>query len=79
MTRKVPLETAAEEVCNQSTIPPLIFDLPPEQARQRLEDAQSIPVYMYPAKYPSEILIHGIGARYLFILFHPIITQEQIT
>ncbi len=50
MTRRVPLEAAAEEVCNQSAIPPLIFDLPPEQARQRLEDAQSIPVYMYPAK-----------------------------
>lgn len=49
MKRTVPLEAAAEEVCNQSAIPPLIFQLPPEQGRKRLEDAQSTPVYKYPA------------------------------
>lgn len=49
MKRCVPLEAAAEEVCNQSSIPPLIFQLPPEEGRQKLEDAQNTPVYKYPA------------------------------
>ena len=49
MKRTVPLEAAAEAVCNQSAIPPLIFQIPPEEGRKRLEEAQSIPVYLYPA------------------------------
>lgn len=49
MKRCVPLETAAEEVCNQSAIPPLIFQIPPEEGRQRLEEVQNSPVYKYPA------------------------------
>ncbi len=43
MRRCVPLEPAAEEVCRQSAIPPLIFQLPPKEGRQRLEDAQDAP------------------------------------
>lgn len=49
MKRCVVLDPAAEEVCNQSSIPPLIFQIPPEEGRQKLEDAQSTPVYKYPA------------------------------
>lgn len=49
MKRCVPLEAAAEKVCNQSSVPPLIFQLPPEEGRQKLEDAQNTPVYKYPA------------------------------
>lgn len=49
MIRVVPLEPAAEAVCIQSAIPPLIFRLPPEQGRKRLEEMQSSPVYKYPA------------------------------
>ena len=49
MIRCVPLEAAAEKVCNQSAVPPLIFQLPPKQGREILEKAQSSPVYMYPA------------------------------
>ena len=48
--RCVPLEPAAEKVCDASSIPPLIFELPPEQGRLVLEKAQSTPVYKYPAK-----------------------------
>lgn len=48
MRRCVPLELAAEEVCDQSSVPPLIFQLPPEEGRQKLEDIQSTPVYKYP-------------------------------
>lgn len=49
MKRTVPLEPAAEAVCNESAIPPLIFQLPPKQGRKRLEEAQNTPVYKYPA------------------------------
>lgn len=49
MKRCVPLEAAAEAVCNQSSIPPLIFQLPPKQGREILEKAQDAPVYKYPA------------------------------
>lgn len=49
MKRCIPLEAAAEAVCSQSSIPPLIFQLPPEQGRKILEEAQDSPVYLYPA------------------------------
>ena len=49
MKRCVPLEAEAEAVCNQSSIPPLIFQLPPSQGREVLEKAQDSPVYLYPA------------------------------
>lgn len=49
MRRCVPLEPAAEIVCDQSSIPPLIFQLPPDQGRTILEEAQDSPVYKFPA------------------------------
>lgn len=49
MRRCTPLEAAAEAVCNQSANPPFIFQLPPEQGRNILEEAQNAPVYLYPA------------------------------
>lgn len=50
MRRTVPLEREAELVCDQSSKPPLIFQLPPEQGREVLERAQDTPVYKYPAE-----------------------------
>jgi len=47
--RKVSLEKAAEEVSNNSSVPPLIFQLPPEQGREVLNQAQDSPVSIYPA------------------------------
>lgn len=47
--RCVPLDPAAEAVCNESSVPPLIFELPPRQGRQVLEKAQDTPIHMYPA------------------------------
>ncbi|MDE7245261.1 MAG: alpha/beta hydrolase [Oscillospiraceae bacterium] len=49
MKRCVPLEAAAEAVCDQNSIPPLIFQLPSEQGRKVLEKTQDSPVYLYPA------------------------------
>lgn len=59
MKRCVPLEPAAEEVCNQSAVPPLIFQLPPEQGRKVLEEAQNMPVHQYPARISSEVVDTG--------------------
>lgn len=60
MKRCVPLEPAAEAVCNQSSVPPLIFQLPPEQGRRILEEAQDIPVYKYPADISSACIDTGM-------------------
>lgn len=49
MNRCVPLEPAAEAVCNQSALCPRIYQLPPEQGRRKLEEAQDTPVNKYPA------------------------------
>lgn len=59
MKRCVPLESAAEIVCNQSAICPLIFQLPPEQGRTVLEKAQDSPVYKYPADISVKNLTTG--------------------
>lgn len=59
MKRCVPLEPAAEAVCNQNSVPPLIFQLPPEQGREILEKAQDLPVYKYPANVFSDCINTG--------------------
>lgn len=59
MKRSVPLEAAAEKICNQSAVPPLIFQLPPEQGRKVLEEAQNTPVY----KYPADISVCNIDTK----------------
>lgn len=53
MKRCTPLEPVAEEVCRQSSIPLLIFQLPPKQGRERLEKVQDTSVYKYPADISS--------------------------
>lgn len=60
MKRCVPLEPAAEAVCEQSSVSPLIFKLPPEQGRKLLEEAQDMPVYKYPAEISSHCINTGI-------------------
>ena len=49
MRRCVQLEEAAKQVSDNSAIPPLIFQLPPKQGRERLNQAQDTPVFKYPA------------------------------
>lgn len=60
MKRCVPLESAAEAVCNQSSVPPLIFQMPPEQGRKVLEEIQDTPVYKYPADISSVCVNTGM-------------------
>lgn len=47
--RCVQLERPAELVCNESAVPPLIFQIPPKQGRERLNLAQDTPVFKCPA------------------------------
>lgn len=56
MRRCVPLEAAAEKVCNDSSKPPLIFQLPPEEGRKKFNELQDAPVYMYPAEIKNTCL-----------------------
>ncbi len=49
MCNRVPLEAAAEAVSRASAVPPLIFQLPPEQGREVLEKTQDDPVALCPA------------------------------
>jgi acetyl esterase/lipase len=49
MDRHISLEPAAIAVADAAAVPPLIFQLPPEQGRQRLNAAQDSPVYKHPA------------------------------
>ncbi len=47
--RRIPLEKAANQVCDANSKPPFIFQLPPEEGRKKLDEAQDAPVYKYPA------------------------------
>lgn len=80
MKRCIPLEAAAEAVCNQSSIPPLIFQLPPEQGRKVLEKNQNTPVHKYPADISvSQINTGKWGAIPVYFVFpHCFVTIRHI-
>ncbi|MBQ8559496.1 MAG: alpha/beta hydrolase [Tyzzerella sp.] len=59
MKRRISLEPEAIAVCNESAVPPLIFQLPPWQGRQMLEKAQNTPIRMYPADIQKTIVDTG--------------------
>lgn len=59
MKRCVPLDPAAEKLCRQSSVPPLIFQLPPEKGRQVLEKAQDSPIFKCPAGISCEYIKCG--------------------
>ena len=67
MKRCVPLEPQAEAVCQASSKPPLIFELPVAQGRMVLEEAQDSPVYKYPAGQKGWWLIPEDGVRSQYI------------
>lgn len=47
---RISLEPEAAAVCEANCTPPLIFQLPPEEGREKLEEVQSSPVYLCPAE-----------------------------
>jgi len=68
MEKRIPLEQAAEKLCIAASVPPLIFQIPPKQGRQRLDDAQNAPVYMYPADISSHKIqpVNGLNEFTLY-------------
>ena len=62
MKRRISLEPEALKVCIENAKPPLIFQVPPEEGRERLEKAQDSPVYKYPAEIKrSSVMTDGLG------------------
>lgn len=59
MKKRISLEPEAIAVSNQNTVPPLIFQLPPAEGRQVLEEAQSTPIKMYPANIQKTVVNTG--------------------
>ena len=69
MREQVVLEAAARQVCAESSKPPLIFQIPPEEGRLRLEQAQSSPVFMYLAAAKETWVDTGVyGTIKVFIV-----------
>lgn len=69
MERLIPLEQAAEQVCDTSSKPPLIFQLPPNKGREILNTAQKTSVYKYPATTSTIIIDTGKwGKLYLHLI-----------
>jgi len=74
MENRIPLEQAAVEVCDAAAVPPRIYQLPPEEGRKKLDEAQNAPVYKYPAdisSYQVRAAEHGA----LYILYLPTINE----
>jgi len=53
MEKRIPLEEAAVKICETSAVPPRIYQLPPEEGRKKLNEAQNAPVRKYPANISS--------------------------
>jgi len=69
MENRIPLEKAAVEVCGAAAVPPRIYQFPPEQGRERLNEAQDTPVYMYPAKISSYQIQTASGIIPLYCVY----------
>jgi len=53
MNKRIPLEQAAVDIANAAAVPPRIYQLPLEEGRKKLNQAQDAPVHKYPAKISS--------------------------
>lgn len=63
MTRCVPLEKAAEQVCIANSTPPFPFQLPPETGRENLDRVQDSPVCKCPAQITTMLVNTGRWGR----------------
>lgn len=69
MNEKVVLEKAACEVSKQSAKPPFIFQLPVAEGRRKLEEAQDMPVYLYPVEIEVDCIdTMGYGSIPVYIV-----------
>ena len=72
MKRRISLEPEAIQVCNESAIPPLIFQMPPEEGRMRLEKAQSTPINMQPAYIEKKSVDTGKWGKVSVYIVSPV-------
>lgn len=75
MRKRISLEPEAVKVCEANLTPPFLFQMPPWKGREILEEAQSTPVYMYPAHINSIFVDTGKWGRISVSLVCP----EQVT
>jgi len=68
MEKRIPLEAAALALCVAGEAEPRIYQLPPEEGRERLNEAQDAPVYKYPARIDLRTMRtnNGLGAFTLY-------------
>lgn len=59
MRQRISLEPEALEVSVANAKPPFIFQMPPSQGREVLEEVQSTPICMYPANIQNIIIDAG--------------------
>lgn len=78
MKRRISLEPEAIEVCDQSAVPPLIFQLPPSQGRKVLERAQSTPICMYPARIEKQMVDTGNWGKIHVYIVSPVEIKRPI-
>lgn len=71
MVNRISLEPEALKICEASSIPPLIFQLPPYEGRERLEQAQDSPVYMHPAKIEDVMMDTGCWGKVRVFVVKP--------
>ncbi|MDO4275409.1 MAG: alpha/beta hydrolase [Eubacteriales bacterium] len=76
MVRKVQLEKAAEAVSNAAVPCPRIYQLPPREGRQVLEQTQDSPVYMYPAEIQSTMVMTKNWGRLRVYMVKPECVQK---
>lgn len=77
MERCIQLEPAAAEVSNNAAKPPLIFTLPPQEGRKVLEEAQDMPVFMYPARITCTMIDTNPYGRIKLYLIEPDYPRES--
>lgn len=59
MGNRISLEPEAAVVCDENSTPPFLFQMPPCKGRNVLEEAQSTPVYKYPAVIKNSLVDTG--------------------
>jgi len=69
MIKRIPLEKAALKICEDTSNPPFIFQLPPPEGRKILDTLQNSPVYKHPATINSFLInLSKLGSINLYIV-----------
>lgn len=78
MKRSVPLEPAAEAVCDVAAKTPRIYQMPVKEARATLEKMQDTPVYLYSAQIEKRIVSTGAWGQIPVYLVIPTAPKKTV-